>query len=431
MDAAATLAHPALRVRPAWSWQHLLERAAILMVVLWLVYDVNGLRPPWSPIVVGDADSGAGKRQMLFSAAGMMGFAALFLTRRLGAAITGHIGVTALATGLLCTVLYSPDRVLTIKRAVIFGFGLMALLAVVRIPRCPVRMMQRMICSVTMAAAWISLLGWVALPRHAVSIAERPGLAGVAGHPNTLGPAMVIGFMVSLGLPRPTLAVRAGQAGLLAALYLSNSVTSILMLMLSVLLYASLLTTRYRRGVLQLAATLVVVLVAVIGPSTIQGAAFRAANRDPSLSGRSDLWSAVLHEGLKSPVFGSGYGAFWYEGRGREIVGTWNPRQSHNAYLDVFVDLGVAGLLAVVILFAGTVWCGWMRLGAGGATAPRARAVAAMVAVTLALMTLYGWGESFLLKLDKLPMLTVLWFVLLIGNRGENRIEAEFAADEA
>ena len=51
----------------------------------------------------------------------------------------------------------------------------------------------------------------------------------------------------------------------------------------------------------------------------------------------------------------------------------------------------------------------------------QARAVASMAAVALSLMTLYGWGESFFLKLDKLPMFCLLWFTLLIGNRGGNQ----------
>jgi O-antigen ligase len=171
---------------------------------------------------------------------------------------------------------------------------------------------------------------------------------------------------------------------------------------------------------MQLLLTACVVLVFLIGPATIKQSMFQAANRDPSLSGRADLWSTVAHEGLKRPLFGHGYGAFWYEGRGREIVGTWNPRQSHNAYLDVFVDLGVVGLLAVVLIFPGGALRGLSRLRDPSISAEDRRVLANMLSIVLSLCTLYAYGESFFLKLDKFPMLCLLWFMLLV-----ERIERE------
>jgi O-antigen ligase len=400
------------------------------VVLLWLTYNVCGLRIPWSPIVVSDSDSGAAMRQMIFTLAALVACRRLFVTRSIGPVLVQHLGLVGLGAWLVLGAGLSADPVLTVKRGLIFNFGLVTLLTVVHASSRPVQLMQRIVTAVTMVAAWVSVVGFFVFPKAAVSIPHRPGLAGVAGHPNTLAPAMVVGFLVSLGVRCPPgrgrLALRFGQAGLLIALVLTNSITSIVLLLGGVLIYAALVLRPYRRGVVQLAVVSTVLLVSLVGLQTMKAVFFDVVDRDPSLSGRDELWSAVLHEGLKEPLFGQGFGAFWYEGRGREIVGTWNPRQAHHAYLDVFVDVGAVGLVLVLLVLAGSFWTAWMRIRPAPGSACRS-AVASMVAVAASLFSLYAFGESFLLKLDKLPMFCMLWFVCLLGNRDENRIERELS----
>jgi exopolysaccharide production protein ExoQ len=398
-------------------------------VVLWLVYTVSGLRLPWSPIVVSDADSGAAMRQLLFTATALLALRRLFITGSLGTVLVQHPGLTALGAFLLASTAFSSDPVLTFKRAVIFNFGLVSVLTIVHLVPRPVRLMQLVVLGVTATAAAVSVVGFFVFPKDAVSIAARPGLAGVSGHPNTLAPALVIGFLVSLGVARSPGAggwlLRASQLALLVALYMTNSITSFVLLVSGVLIYLILTARPYRRGVLQLLLTSLVLLVLVVGMRTVKSSFFDAVDRDPSLSGRDALWSMVLHEGMKEPLFGRGYGAFWYEGRGREIVGTWNPRQAHHAYIDLFVDLGAIGLLFVLIVFGRALLTGWQRAGPEIGTRRR-RAAASMIAVAVSLLGFYAFGESFLLKLDKLPMFCLLWFACLLDNRDENRLAEEF-----
>lgn len=403
------------------------SRLLALLIAGWLVYVINGFRLPWSPIVVSDLNSGAALRQALFGAAGAVALGLLFVTGSLGPALVRRKSVVGLGLGMLATVVYSASPVLTVKRSIIFLCALLALIAFIHRSHSPVRTMQRMLIGGTGIAAWVSIFGWIAFPASAVSIAERPGLAGVSGHPNTLAPVMVIGFLVSLGVPDESrsLRLRVVQAGLLIALVLTNSITSIALLLTSALLFLCMTVSSYRRGVAQMALLVLAALVLFIGPQAVKHGLFETAGRDPSLSGRDELWKEVLVQGLETPVFGNGYGAFWYEGRGREIVGTWNPRQAHNAYVDVFVDLGVVGVAFVVLLFAGGTCSGWLRLANRDVPECR-RAAASMVAVGLSLMGIYAFGESFFLKPDKFPMFCLLWFTLLLGNRGANGMELEF-----
>ncbi len=397
--------------RPAaYAWS---ERLLIAAIVAWLTYAINGFRLPWSPILVSDADVGAGLRQVLFASAGLLAVTTLLLRRELGRAISRNIGSVSLGVALFATVLYSEQPTLTLKRAIIFNFGLLALIAIVHVSRDPLARMQSIVFGVAAAAAWISLLGWVSFPVDAVSIAERPGLAGVSGHPNTLAPVMVIGFLVSLGMPASVgirrAAVRVGQGGQLVALVLSDSITSITMLLGGCFVFLVLTASNYRRGIVQLTLVVAIVAIAVVGPATAKKSTFAAAGRDESLSGRSELWGTMWEESMRSPLFGRGFGAFWYEGRGREIVGTWNPRQSHNAYLDVMVDLGAFGVTGVVLLFAGGFWVAWLNQ-----RGRRSPGLASLIAVCALLMTLYAFGESYLLKLDKMTMFCLLWFRLLL-----------------
>ena len=84
--------------------------------------------------------------------------------------------------------------------------------------------------------------------------------------------------------------------------------------------------------------------------------AMKAVGRDATLTGRTDIWAAVLDIGPRDPVVGRGYGSFWIGNLSNDV---WNRRgiyahiqQSHNGYLDVYIELGALGLavLAGVVL---------------------------------------------------------------------------------
>jgi O-antigen ligase len=107
-------------------------------------------------------------------------------------------------------------------------------------------------------------------------------------------------------------------------------------------------------------ALLAIAVLSWIGLATSEGSLFESAanlmGRDATLTGRTDIWNAVLEVGPRDPVFGRGYGSFWYGEVAREV---WKkPRiyttiqQSHNGYLDIYLELGMVGLA----LLTGLVW---------------------------------------------------------------------------
>lgn len=71
--------------------------------------------------------------------------------------------------------------------------------------------------------------------------------------------------------------------------------------------------------------------------------------RDETLTGRSDLWTVLI--GLKSSVLvGIGYGGFWIGERLDYLWSLywWAPTSAHNGYLEVFLQLGMVGLLLLL-----------------------------------------------------------------------------------
>lgn len=81
-----------------------------------------------------------------------------------------------------------------------------------------------------------------------------------------------------------------------------------------------------------------------------------------TLSGRTDIWDAVMPHIWQRPYLGHGYWAFWLkEGQARYV---WNDigfdaAHSHNGFLDLILELGFVGLglfaISFVILYARSI----------------------------------------------------------------------------
>jgi exopolysaccharide production protein ExoQ len=78
--------------------------------------------------------------------------------------------------------------------------------------------------------------------------------------------------------------------------------------------------------------------------------------RDMTLTGRTNIWSAVLDSIVKRPLLGYGYQAFWLgmEGESYRVIlaVSWMLAQAQNGFLDIMLENGVAGLAIVLLVFA-------------------------------------------------------------------------------
>ena len=73
---------------------------------------------------------------------------------------------------------------------------------------------------------------------------------------------------------------------------------------------------------------------------------------DPTLTGRTLLWDELVKIAEQRRFLGSGYGGFWIGNIGNNLweIFQWNPGQAHNGYLDVYIDLGIVGLVFLICL---------------------------------------------------------------------------------
>jgi O-antigen ligase len=158
---------------------------------------------------------------------------------------------------------------------------------------------------------------------------------------------------------RPPVAARyhawADVSVILIALYLldgANSSTSLATLLVGVATFLSLSWFRKLKLKVPQAGLLALVILFVgfgasapfLGGSNV--ATFSSSlGRDNTLTGRTDVWMALLPAMEQHPLLGYGFGSFWTDAT-REL---YEIPTAHNGYLDILLELGEAGLALYLV----------------------------------------------------------------------------------
>ena len=137
-----------------------------------------------------------------------------------------------------------------------------------------------------------------------------------------------------------------------------------------------------------------------------------ALGKDPSLTGRTDIWGALMRLVDERPLTGFGYSAFW----GRESVPAmfirqetqWPVPSAHNGWIDLLVQLGWPGAIVVGVVVAVAVLITLFRLPGTGAREGYFGIAYLAVFIVLSL------SESVLLSQSNLPW-TLLLAILARG----------------
>jgi O-antigen ligase len=134
---------------------------------------------------------------------------------------------------------------------------------------------------------------------------------------------------------------------------MANSMTSFACFLMAVTLLVAANVRAFRRRPwlvhLLVAAILAVSVSALflnLGSGLVQ-----TMGRDPSLTGRTDIWKLVLGM-AHNPLFGTGFDSFWLGSRLERIwsVYWWHPVQAHDGYIDIYLNLGIVGLTLLAVL---------------------------------------------------------------------------------
>jgi exopolysaccharide production protein ExoQ len=199
---------------------------------------------------------------------------------------------------------------------------------------------------------------------------------GVFPHKNVLGPVMALAMFVELYVIVAA-TERSKWRFALLALYaalvvLSHSATALLLATgYSAGAGLYLLWKRHRRAaalvVINGSIILVMGLIVVSSDPTL---ALSAIGKDPTLTGRTTLWEVVVAFIREKPVFGWGYRAMWVlddptTQLADRLTGGWGVTSSHNAFLEILLELGVAGMSVMLAILGSGLWRGLRCCRAG------------------------------------------------------------------
>lgn len=139
----------------------------------------------------------------------------------------------------------------------------------------------------------------------------------------------------------------------------AHAVTAIVVLLIFILFLAFLRLSRRLEPRLSVALAVlssIAVVLITIGCAEYLPNILGAFGRDPTLTGRTLIWTAVMDSIVKRPLLGYGFYAFWngLTGESGNIINAthWTFGYAHNGLLEIFLQLGlVGGVIFLATLF--------------------------------------------------------------------------------
>jgi len=199
-------------------------------------------------------------------------------------------------------------------------------------------------------------------------------IQGVVGNSALLGFIGLLALIVfGVQLAQATARSARWRTGIwlaLAALtvFLTRSATIVLALVAVVVVALAILAirrangSRVRAGLYWLFAGVVAALV--VAAVTLREPLLALLGKSPDLTGRTDIWTSVIELAQQRPLFGWGWVSYWtpwaeplndlaFEGGVQQF-------QAHNAWLDVWLQLGIVGLVVFGALVLSTAVRAWL-----------------------------------------------------------------------
>lgn len=331
--------------------------------ILALFFYAGGLLPLVSGVAEGTYDPTQGNpvSQAIFLTLYVLTFCLVFARRRRLMRVLSRDKFLLLLVGLtLVSILWATAPEVTLRRSVaLMGTTLFGVYLAVRYD---LNEQLRLLAWALGIGALLSLLFALALPAYGIMTdLTATGWRGVYGHKNTLGVLMALSALVFMHLTVSGRRYRwlclAGFGFSVGLLLLSNSKTS-LVIFVTLLTLLPLYAALRWRYTLAVPVFIVAVLVGggvatlVLGNTEV---VFDALGRDITLTGRTEIWSAVVHMIREHPWLGYGYGGFWlgWDGPSAYILLTiyFDPLTAHNGFLDLWLYLGLLGVMVFTLGF--------------------------------------------------------------------------------
>jgi exopolysaccharide production protein ExoQ len=274
----------------------------------------------------------------------------------------GGLLALTLAVFLLCSATWSVEAGATVRGGIQYFFFLIGLIGAAE--NLEGDDFMDLLASVCFLSAVASLTLFFIAPDYAFS-EETGEFRGVFTQKNLLGQGMAVGGLACLH------SLRVGKRSRLSGMSMfvvitfvalkSESATSCLAILLFWVLGA--VTQLLQRGgaarsfgVVLLASLLLIAPIVAVSPDSL----LDLIGKDPTLTGRTDLWGYVTPYIYQRPWLGWGYDAFWstQNPAAWEIANTihWFSPQAHNGLLEILLNGGLVGAVWFIYLWARTFW---------------------------------------------------------------------------
>lgn len=322
----------------------------------------------------------SGREGMTYAAFGLIALACVGLVftsqgRIVVALITPW--TLALAAWLVVTVVTSQDMASSIRRFVLFGLVATICASLFLLPSGR-RQLGLLLLVVMGGLVGLSYLGVALAPMNAIHQATdvlEDKLAGdwrgVFSHKNAAG--AVFGMGVFMGIYGARVGYRAAgiAVAVLCAFFVvmagAKSSTMLLVLTLAVSGFVAVVRSPLLRAA---AVVSPLALLLILGPGSVLSETIAGITRalpvDVTFTGRSDIWEMAFEKIVEKPLTGFGYGAFWtLESTkfGSESAEDWagNAAHAHNGYIDVALNLGLPGLVLMLMVLMVQPYRDFMR----------------------------------------------------------------------
>ncbi len=384
------------------------EELAIVLILMFFGFAgaIPGIAPNQANEMTGAAASGLQTAAGIGSQLLINGLIASLLLRHrsfLWRAREQAVWPLLLAVWAIASLLWSQDRLLTARRALPFSLAAaFGVYLAVRLSR--QRFLFLLRWSFAVLAVWSAVLA-LGFPSIGLDASTGHGgdWQGVFTQKNACGRAMVfaMGSVLAAGWP---------SAGRFIVLLLFSSELVLsgsrgAWLLAAVLLAAfgafglSCRFDRRTRAALLLGAGAAACFLAVATVTDFSDLA-PLLGRDATLTGRTAIWHEVWISITHRPLFGYGFSAFWRGAQGASwdvvVALRFVLFHAHNGFLEIWLELGAAGLFLFVLGFLRAVWLLWPELRAGR------YAEAAWPLATLLLIAVYDLDENTLLSFNGL-----------------------------
>lgn len=285
---------------------------------------------------------------------GFYGFALLLFLPRMQSLISGAIRarwISALVAFAVASTLWSQDPGLTSRRSLVVAAT--ALYGVYFGSRFEMREQLRLLSWTLLLLLGLSAAIAIAIPGFGVESGSHLGnWRGIFVQKNTLARIAVLSVIVFTYWDTPQKLLRWGSLAFAVAVLGMTRSASAAAILVGLLALLQLFRLFRLDLTLSIPATIVIgAAILAIGSFAMihRDELFALLGRDPTLTGRTQLWQAVWIAIRKHPIAGYGFDAFWLGmvGESATVISSvhWLVIHSHNGLLDLLLDLGVCGVV--------------------------------------------------------------------------------------